>query len=87
MPPVQEQDWLALEQRTGDVLQQGKHGYPKVQRDLSNLLQASQSAQARTSRLRSQEEQAAATRLLAIQGLNAGRCVLPGSQLPVWFST
>lgn len=76
MPPVQEQDWLALEQQTGDLVQQGKHGYPKVQRDLSSLLQVSQSAQARTSRLRSQEEQAAATRLLAIQGLNGGRWVL-----------
>ena len=71
--PVIEQDWLNLEHQTGDLLSQGKHGYPKVQRDLSSLLHVSQSAQARTSRLRSQEEQAAATRLLAIQGLNGGR--------------
>lgn len=75
MPPVYEQqDWQTLEHRTGDLLAQGKHGYPKVQRDLSSLLQVSQSAQARTSRLRSQEEHAAATRLLAMQGLNGGRC-------------
>jgi hypothetical protein len=76
MPPVQEQqDWLSLEQQTGDVLQQGRHGYPKMQRDMVNLLHASQSAQARTSRLRSHEEQAAATRILALHGLNGGRCV------------
>lgn len=73
-PVVEQQDWLSLEHQTGDLVSQGKHGYPKVQRDLSSLLHVSQSAQARTSRLRSQEEQAAATRLLAIQGLNGGRC-------------
>jgi hypothetical protein len=66
---------VSLEQQTGDVLQQGRHGYPKMQRDMINLLHASQSAQARTSRLRSQEEQAAATRILALHGLNGGRCV------------
>jgi hypothetical protein len=74
MPPVIEQhDWVNLELQTGDLVSQGKHGYPTVQRDLSSLLSTSQNAQQRTSRLRSQDEQAAATRLLATQGLDGGR--------------
>jgi hypothetical protein len=56
------------------VLLQDRHGYPKVQRDLTGLLQSSQSARARTSRVRSHAEQAAATHLLAMQGFDASRC-------------
>lgn len=74
MPPViEQQDWATLEHQTGDLVSQGKHGYPQVQRDLSSLLQVSANAQNRTNKLRSQDEQAAATRLLATQGLDGGR--------------
>uniref|UniRef100_A0A383W7X6 Nuclear pore protein n=1 Tax=Tetradesmus obliquus TaxID=3088 RepID=A0A383W7X6_TETOB len=66
-------DWLSLVHQTNDLVAQDRHGYPKVQRDLTGLLLSSQSARARTSRVRSQDEQAAATRLLAMQGFDAGR--------------
>lgn len=61
--------------QTNDLVTQDRHGYPKVQRDLTGLLQSSQAARARTSRVRSQEEAAAATRLLAQQGFDAARWV------------
>jgi nuclear pore complex protein Nup93 len=77
MPPgaVEHQEWLSLVHATNVLVSQDRHGYPKVQRDLTGLLQSSQSARARTSRVRSAEEAAAATRLLALQGFDAGRCV------------
>jgi hypothetical protein len=53
---------------------QDHHGYPVVQRDLQGLLQSSQAARARTSRVRSAADQAAASRLLANQGFDASRC-------------
>jgi hypothetical protein len=68
-----QQEWTSLLQQTHDLVAQDRHGYPKVQRDLTGLLQSSQSARTRTSRVRSQEEQAAATRLLALRGFDAGR--------------
>jgi len=52
---------------------QDHHGYPVVQRDLQGLLQSSQTARARTSRVRSAADQAAASRLLANQGFDASR--------------
>jgi hypothetical protein len=44
-----------------------------VQRDLQGLLQSSQTARARTSRVRSAADAAAASRLLANQGFDASR--------------
>eukprot|EP00878_Enallax_costatus_P026786 GHUV01028785.1.p1 GENE.GHUV01028785.1~~GHUV01028785.1.p1 ORF type:complete len:713 (+),score=229.05 GHUV01028785.1:118-2256(+) len=73
MAQAQQPDWLSLVQQTNDLVSQDRHGYPRVQRDLTGLLLSSQSARARTSRVRSQSEQAAATRLLAMQGFDAGR--------------
>ncbi|KAI8465435.1 MAG: Nup93/Nic96-domain-containing protein [Monoraphidium minutum] len=71
--PVDQAKWHNLLTQTQDLVQLDHHGYPVVQRDLQGLLQSSQTARARTSRVRSAADQAAASRLLSNQGFDAGR--------------
>jgi nuclear pore complex protein Nup93 len=66
-------DWQALEQSTNDLVTQDFLNFPRVQRDLLQLQQAAEQARARTSRIRSLPNAIAAARLLAQQGVDAGR--------------
>ncbi|GIL76174.1 hypothetical protein Vretimale_5759 [Volvox reticuliferus] len=66
-------DWNTLLQQSADLVGQDFNNVPRVERNLPQLQQYADALRSRTNRYRGPSEQAAATRLLAQQGLDAGR--------------
>ncbi|KAG2437935.1 hypothetical protein HXX76_005551 [Chlamydomonas incerta] len=66
-------DWNSLLQQSNDLVGQEYNNVPRVERTLPQLQQYADALRSRTNRFRGPAEHAAATRLLAQQGLDATR--------------